>query len=200
MGSVRRITLHYAVIQGLYWITYCLVFNFAAVFLLDKGFGNGETGASLGASYLISALLQPISGARFSRSRYLLNLCAVCVYILICALSLCLALVPMRRPVMILVIIALFSLQSMMQPTINAQSTDCEAAGIQVTKGLARGIGSATFAATCFGIGQLLRQCSPSLLPALYCASTGLLILALLPFHAGGGQKSAEAPQAQVSY
>ena len=40
----RRATPYYALIQGLYWAIYCLMVSFASVFLLDRGFTNGQIG------------------------------------------------------------------------------------------------------------------------------------------------------------
>ena len=58
--SSRQITAFYALIQALYWITYGLMFNYAAVYLQSRGFSSGGIGLVLGASYLLSALGQPL--------------------------------------------------------------------------------------------------------------------------------------------
>ena len=48
----RMRTAHYALIQGLYWSIYCLMVGFASVFLLDRGFTNGQIGLVLGSPNL----------------------------------------------------------------------------------------------------------------------------------------------------
>ena len=41
---IRNATPYYALIQGLYWAIFCLMVGFASVFLLDRGFTNGQIG------------------------------------------------------------------------------------------------------------------------------------------------------------
>ena len=62
-NRIRSATPYYALIQGLYWAIFCLMVGFASVFLLDRGFTNGQIGLILGLSYLLSAVLQPVVGA-----------------------------------------------------------------------------------------------------------------------------------------
>ena len=72
-NPIRRATPYYALIQGLYWAVFCLMVGFASAFLLDRGFTNGQIGLTLGISYLLSALLQPMVGSLFSRQGLKLN-------------------------------------------------------------------------------------------------------------------------------
>lgn len=179
-NPIRRATPYYALIQGLYWAIYCLMVGFASVFLLDRGFTNGQIGLVLGISYLLSAILQPLIGAWFSRKGIRLNRGIACMYMPVAALSLCVMLLPLGRIPLAVMMAAVFTVQSMMQPSVNALHQSFETEDDRVNFGLARGVGSAAYALSSFLMGRLLTRFSPAILPAAYGAASVALILALL--------------------
>ena len=175
MNILRRATPYYALIQGLYWAIYCLMAGFASVFLLDRGFTNGQIGLILGLSYLLSAFLQPVIGSFFSRTGVRLNLGIAWLYVPVALLSLCI-LLPVGKILLAVMIVIIFTIQSMLQPSINALHQSFETDGQLVNFGLARGIGSAAYALSSFLMGRLLMRFSPSILPASY----GICVIVLI--------------------
>ena len=178
--KLRVATLHYALIQGLYWAIFCLMVGFASVFLLHRGFTNGQIGLILAMSYLLSAVSQPLIGALFSRRGIRLNRGIACAYLPVAALSLAVFLLPLGRGPLAVMLAIMFTIQSMMQPSVNTLHQSFETDGVQVNFGLARGVGSAAYALSSFGMGRLLARFSPSILPGAYGAAVAALILALL--------------------
>lgn len=176
----NRATAYYALIQGLYWAIYCLMVGFASAFMLDRGFTNAQIGLALGSSYLLSAILQPLTGALFSRRGLKLNNAVACMYIPVAVLSLCVLVLPLGKGPLAVAMAAMFTIQSMMQPSVNALHQSFERDGQPVNFGLARGVGSAAYALSSFAMGRLLVRLSPKILPGAYCGATVLLILALL--------------------
>ena len=176
----RMRTAHYALIRGLYWAIYCLMVGFASVFLLDRGFTNGQIGLVLGLSYLLSAMLQPVVGALFSRQGVRLNLAIACAYVPVAALSLVLLTLPVGRAALAVILVLFFTIQSMMQPSVNALHQSFESEGQHVNFGLARGVGSAAYALSSFAMGRLLARFSPSILPGAYGLAVVGLIAALV--------------------
>lgn len=179
LRRLRGPTAYYALIQGLYWAIYCLMVGFASVFLLDRGFTNGTIGLILGLSYLFSALLQPAVGAAFSRRGFRLNIGIACAYLPVAALSLAVLLLPLGRAPLAVALAVMFTIQSMLQPSVNALHQRFETDGRQVNFGLARGVGSAAYALSSFAMGRLLARLSPSILPGAYGAAVGVLIAVL---------------------
>ena len=55
-------TAQYALIQGLYWMSFCMIFAYASVYLLDRGLSNTAIGLLIGISGSVSAILQPWIG------------------------------------------------------------------------------------------------------------------------------------------
>ena len=176
----RRATPRYALIQGLYWAIYCLMVSFASAFLLDKGFTNGQIGLVLGLSYLFSSFLQPVIGSLFSRPGLRLNHAIACTYIPVALIALAVLLLPLGRVPLAVLMVAIFTVQSMMQPSINALHQNLETEDDRVNFGLARGVGSVAFALSSFVMGRLLTRFAPSILPAFYLAAVVALVAVLL--------------------
>ena len=176
LSSLRCATARYALIQGLYWAVFCLMVGFASAFLLDKGFTNGQIGLILGLSYLLSAVLQPVIGALFSRHGFRLNHAVACVYMPVALASLCMLVLPLGKGLISVLTVMAVTIQSMLQPSINALHQDLQAENDSVNFGLARGVGSAAYALSSFVMGRILTRFAPSILPAAY----GLAVLALI--------------------
>ena len=177
---LHRQQAHYALIQGLYWAVYCLMVGFASAYMLDVGFTNAQIGLVLGSSYLFSMVLQMVIGAWFSRHIRRLNQAVACKYIPVVVLSLGVMLLPLGKGPLAAALAAMFTIQSMMQPSVNALHQSFEQEGQPVNFGLARGVGSAAYALSSFAMGRVLVRFSPGILPAVYGVVTLALILALL--------------------
>lgn len=175
-----RATTKYALIQGLYWAVFCLMVGFASAFLLDRGFTNGQIGLILGLSYALSAALQPVVGSVFSRQSLKLNHAVACAYMPVALAALCLLVIPMGRGPIAVLMVLMVTIQSMLQPSVNALHQNLETGGDKVNFGLARGVGSAAYALSSFMMGRLLTRFAPSILPAAYGLTVAALIAVLL--------------------
>ena len=54
---LRIVNLEYALIQGLYWIGFCGIVSYAAVYLQARGYSNTQLGRILAAGYILGFLL-----------------------------------------------------------------------------------------------------------------------------------------------
>lgn len=196
----KRATPRYAVIQALYWAIYCLMVGFASAFLLDRGFTNGQIGLILGLSYLFSAILQPVIGSLFSRQGVKLNNAIAMAYVPVAIIGLCVALLPLGRGPVAVLMGAVFTIQSMMQPSINALHQSLETEQDRVDFGLARGVGSAAYALSSFAMGRLLAHFAPSILPIAYGVGAALLALALVSLRTTTATGRASVDARGVSY
>ena len=189
MRHIRRATLYYSVIQALYWAIYCLMVGFASAFLLDRDFTNSQIGLILGLSYLLSAFLQPVVGALFTRKGIPLNLGIAALYAPVAILALLMRFLPLGHLPLAVMTVTVFTLQSLLQPSVNALSASLETPTEKVNFSLARGIGSAAYALSSFLMGRLLLTFAAGvLLPLSYGAASVLLIACLLaaPMKGGG--------------
>ena len=175
-GFFRRATPYYGIIQGLYWAIFCLMVGFASVFLLDRGFTNGQIGLILGLSYLFSAILQPVIGSAFSTRGIRLNNGIAVLYMPVAVLSLAVWALPLGRIPLAVMVVVMFTIQSMLQPSVNALHQSFETENDRVNFGVARGVGSAAYALSSFLMGRLLTRFAPSILPVAY----GLAVVAMI--------------------
>ena len=182
--SGRKITLFYAGIHGLFWMTCGLMFNFASAYLLDRGFSNSQIGAILGAAYALSAVAQPLFAALFNRSGIRLSSGMACVYAIMAAMTVIVLALPLGRGALAGLIVCIFMLQSAMQPSVNSLHRGYALRGVEVNFGFARGVGSAAYSVMCALVGRLLYRMRPRMLPALYLGTMLLLIACLLAFRA----------------
>ena len=65
------VTFHYMIITGGFWMAFCVVTAYAAVYLQGVGCSNGELGLILALGNVGGALLSPVLGARIDRNRNL---------------------------------------------------------------------------------------------------------------------------------
>ena len=55
--QLRIVNLEYALIQGLYWVSFCGIVSYAAVYLLDRGYSNTALGQILALGYILGFLI-----------------------------------------------------------------------------------------------------------------------------------------------
>ena len=116
----------------------------------------------------------------FSRRGLKLNNAIACAYIPVAVISLGIWLLPLGRVLLMVSMVAIFTAQSMLQPSVNALHQNFETDGQVVNFALARGVGSAAYALSSFLMGRLLTRLSPSILPVAYGALSIALIVALV--------------------
>ena len=55
----RAANIEYALVQGFYWMGFCVSVSFAAVFLQNKGYSNSQLGLVMAAGNVFGFLLSP---------------------------------------------------------------------------------------------------------------------------------------------
>lgn len=161
-------TLRYTLINVTYFIAFCTIHAYAAVYLLDRGFTNTQIGILLAVSNIVSAVLQPLVAAiidkqGFFTNRNVMMICAA----LIAAGSLLLLFADSVKAVVFIVFSFIYMVQFTYMPVMTALNFEYKRAGIDIFYGLARGLGSAGFAVTSAIIGRVIEMRGVRVL--LYC-------------------------------
>ena len=117
---INGTTLSYGVVHILYWTIFCLMVAFASAFLLSRGLSSSRIGLILGVSYLLSALLQPVTGAFFSRHNIPRSRGIAVIYIPVALITVAIRFLPLSGNAVGACMIVLVTVQSMMQPSVNA--------------------------------------------------------------------------------
>lgn len=193
-GKRQSATASYAVVQGMYWMSFCIIFSFSSVYLLDRGFSNTGIGLLIGVSGTLSAILQPLVGEFADKSRKVSLrglIMAVAGLMLLCAAGLILS--PSSPLLTLLLYGILVVFLQVLTPLVYSLGMSCVNRGISLDFGLARGIGSLGFAGISYVAGLLVAAAGARIIPLLILALYGGLLAAVLRFGYGEQNHEAEA-------
>lgn len=174
MKAGEGLTGRYCLLQGSYYGVNCAVIGYASVFLLERGMSPAGIGALIAAGNVLSAVLQPMAAGIAERSgrvtlKQMIRLAAAAGAILSLLVGVFGSLKLIAPLYMALAMIA-----NLEMPLVNAVSVYFSNRGYRINFGLARGIGSLTYAAFSYGLGLLAGMFGAGLIPwasmALYAA------------------------------
>ena len=161
----REINLKYIVLQGLYWMLYCVGAGFISFYLQGNGFNNSLIGIITAIFCLIAVILQPIAGNICDRIEVLTWKSLIIIlgipYIIICIMML---LIKNHWTVAIMFGL-MYIITSIYLPLINSALFAYEKEGVSINFGLARGCGSATYAILALVIGNLALNHGTNIIP-----------------------------------
>ncbi len=180
-GSNGFWTLRYTLLNATYFIAFCTIHAYAAVYLLANGFSNTEVGVLLAVANIISAVFQPFIAGVIDRPGPLTNRRFILISVMIILVgSLILWAVPCGKIAVFIIYALIYMIQFAYQPVMTALCFEYQKAGCNIFYGLARGLGSASFAVTAAIIGGLVERNGVTLLLIVNIAT--MLISAILIF------------------
>lgn len=179
-------TPHFTLIQGLYWMTYCILVSFSSVYLLNRGFQNAQIGILISLSSILSALIQPVAAAKADHMVRiaLRQVCAIAALSMVLAAA-GLLFLPGKLPQAILYMVLLVVLQ-LLTPFLYSLAMDCHNNLIPLNYGLARGFGAVTYSIASATCGVMTAAVGVKALPMTLVALTAILIPTLLTFRYTG--------------
>ncbi len=192
-------TIRYTLLNATYFVAFCTIHACAAIFLLDNGFSNTEVGVLLAIANILSAIFQPLIAGIIDKPGPLTNRRFILFSVLvILAGSIILLFVPNNKWVIFPVFALIYMIQFVYQPVMTALCFEYQKAGCGIFYGLARGLGSASFAITAAFIGGLVESRGVTIL--LFVNIVAMVLSAILIFtfkkpkgSAGKAAASAEA-------
>ena len=152
-------TLRYTLINSTYFIAFCTIHACAAVYLLANGFTNTEVGVLLAIANIVSAVFQPFIAGVIDKKGALTNRRFILISVTIILLgSVVLLFVKNVKVVIFFVFALIYMIQFAYQPVMTALCFEYQKAGSKINYGLARGLGSASFAVTAAFIGRIIEK------------------------------------------
>ena len=143
---ISPVTLHYMIITGGFWMAFCVVTAYAAVYLKGVGCNNTELGLILALGNVGGALLSPVLGAMIDRNRNLRHAAVVNVLL---SVQVVLLILLRLHPAHDLLNAACYVLYMAAMMPVNAVNLDLcvrlERAKAPLNFGLARSMGSFSF-------------------------------------------------------
>ena len=172
-------TLRYTLLNSAYFVAFCTIHAYAAVYLLANGFSNTEVGILLAVANIISAVFQPIIAGMIDRPGPLTNRIFIMFSVAVIFFgSVVLLIIPCNKAAVFIIYALIYMIQFAYQPVMTALCFEYQKAGCSIYYGLARGLGSASFAVTAAIIGGVVARNGESVL--LYVNIVTMLISAVL--------------------
>ena len=183
MKTSIKWTVRYTLLNVAYFAAFCTIHAYAAVYLLSQGFNNTEVGVLLAVANIISAVLQPVIAAVIDRPGPLTNRRFILIAVLIIlGGSLILFFIPGNKLLIFPVYVIIYMIQFAYQPVMTALCFEYQKAGCGIYYGLARGLGSASFAVTSMFIGGIVEKNGVSVLLAVNIVTMILSVLIIFTF------------------
>ena len=178
MSRNRLFNFEYCVMQGLFWMSFCTVVSYAALFLQRRGYSGAETGIIMAFGLILSFLLQPTVASLADRSRKisLMGIIAAIGGVMICGMAVNL-LVPGRSAAVCISYALYFCCVYLMLPFVNVFAGFLGTWGLKINFGVARGIGSLGYAVLTLILGVLIEKLGANVLPATGIVFTAALLL-----------------------
>ena len=161
-------TFRYTLINVTYFIAFCTIHAMAAVYLLANGFTNTEVGVLLAVANITSALVQPLIAGIIDKPGPLTNRRFILISVMVILIgSVLLRFLSSYKAIVFIIYALIYMIQFAYQPVMTALCFEYQKAGCSIFYGLARGLGSASFAVTSAFIGGAVEKNGVDLLLAV---------------------------------
>ena len=172
--------INYCIIEFLYYTILATMYGFASLYLLDKGFSNGQIGLIVAISGVLAIVLQQVVAHFVKKTNYNLNKLLVYLYAVVAILSILIYIFKPNGALFTIALIIVFFIEKGSEPFITAIHSGCK----EMQFSIARGIGSLGYSITYFVLGQLLVKVASDYLPLLYFVPSILIVVFLAMFRA----------------
>ena len=182
--------MKYSAAHSFYWSVMCSSIGFASIFLLSKHFSNSQIGLVLALANIFAVLLQPAVAAFADRTR---KISMKDLIVVLTAAAGALAAARSFSAGSFFVLAVLLTLESAvlytLQPLVNSLGMQFINKGVGINFGLARGMGSISYAVLSVLLGIFVDGFGTDLLPVI---STGFYIALGIVIYAFTKKRSAD--------
>ena len=177
---MKHIQLRYTFLQIFYWLSSCALQGYTAILLLSKGLSNTEIGIVTGMSCVLSIFLSPYISSMPTKFKGL----TVKKLIYACSIlsTLCfLALSFVQLPVFVIMALYIFAILIFVAivPFLSKIATEYIQSGVSLNFGLARGMGSVSYATSALILAQFVNRFSPDFVSVIYAVGSVLFVVLL---------------------
>ena len=184
-------TLRYTFLNATYFVAFCTIHACAAAFLLARGFTNTEVGVLLAIANIVSAVFQPFIAGIIDKKGKLTNRRFILISVVVILLgSVALLFVRDVKAVIFIVYALIYMIQFAYQPVMTALCFEYQKAGSKINYGLARGLGSASFAVTAYFIGGIIEERGVEILLIVNIVTMAVSFIVALTFKKPQGVSS----------
>ena len=178
---LRIVNYEYALIQGLYWIGFCGIVSYAAVYLQARGYSNTQLGRILAVGYILGFLFPQMLANLIDRyEKITVYRCQWLLLTLQVALVLLLWVLPGKSAAVAILNTLLIGIEITLNPMNTEISVDLSGRIGHINYGAARGTGSIAFAPISILLGKLLEEIGTQILPIVFLVCIAFQAAALL--------------------
>lgn len=177
MEQSKSINIKYSFLQGIYYVGFCTVLGYAAVYLGSIGMSSSLIGIVLAVANILTSIGQPILGGYIDKSNVSMKKVLILMFGVCAILSAALMLVSKVTLIAAIVFVVLATVLYTTMPLVNSLAFAFQKKGIDVKFGVARGIGSVAYAVTSLILGNVVKTVSPKLMPVAFI----VIFLGILP-------------------
>ena len=177
MEQSKSINVRYSMLQGIYYVGFCAVIGYAAVYLGSIGMSSSLIGIVLAIANILTSIAQPVLGGFVDKSNISMKKVLMIMFSLCSILSVFLMFVSKVTFLAAALFIAVSTILYTTMPLVNSLAFAFQMHGIDVKFGVARGIGSVAYALASLVLGNVVKAVSPTLMPLAYI----VIFLGILP-------------------
>ena len=177
MEQSRSVNIKYSLLQGIYFVGFCTVMGYAAVYLGSIGMSSSLIGIVLAIANILTSIAQPVLGGFVDKSNVSMKKVLMIMFGLCSVLSVLLMLASKVTFLAAVLFIAVSTILYTTMPLVNSLAFAFQKQGIDVKFGVARGIGSVAYALASLVLGNVVKAVSPTLMPLAYM----VIFLGILP-------------------
>jgi len=177
---MKSLQMRYNAMQMLFWFASCAMMGYIAVFLGYKGLTNTQIGIASGGACLANIVMSPWLSSFLKIKWMTIKKLMTGVLAMDMALYFLISVLPLPAVVIIPLYIITYSLNVSCVPFLSTVCMDYIRAGRDVNFGLARGLGSVSYAISAVLMGVLIKRMNATVLPIVYAAAFALFILVLV--------------------
>lgn len=175
------LNVQYASLHGLYWSAYGVISSFASVYLLARGYSNGDIGMILALGNVLAVVLQPLLADLADRARRIsifgvLEISTVALMLLTVGTYV----LQGKSLALTCLYILLMGWHTALQPLLNALAFKLEESGVHINFGICRSMGSLAYSIVCAVLGRVVSRYGEGILPLTDEVILALLIVSLL--------------------
>ena len=189
MDQSKSINVRYSMLQGIYFVGFCTVMGYAAVYLGSIGMSSSLIGIVLAIANVLTSIAQPVLGGFVDKSNISMKKVLMIMFGLCSILSVLLMFASRVTFLAAALFVAVSTILYTTMPLVNSLAFAFQKQGIDVKFGVARGIGSVAYALASLVLGNVVKAVSPTLMPLAYI----VIFLGILPLI-----RSFKMPEAEV--
>lgn len=181
--SVRRLNVHYFVIQMGFWAMYAAICGYQVALLQGRGFTNSQIGLVIAVRCVAGILCQPVMGGFADRhcSFPLKYIISISLSISLCA-GIALIAVPMGLGGVLLVFFVLGGFEVSAYPFMDSMAIQYINAGVPIRYSLGRGAGSLSYAVVSILLGLAVGRWGVEVTLPIHALFMGMEIVIILLF------------------